>query len=184
MRSHLVTVFILVFLLAGCRYEVPLAPLSGLQLNHSVLGHWQQVSAPGDNDKANKRVTIARYTDDQYFLSYQTQNKDLYFRGYPIEVDGRRFVQIQFIGVSDGRLAAPLRRFDVLRYEVNAERNGEQNGDRLTVWNVNEELLPKDMDDSAMLKERFTARLDNEALFEKVGEFERAGQTYDIQNDD
>lgn len=153
-----VLIFVLLFL-SACKYAVPLAEKSGLPVDDRVLGQWQQVSG-GDG-----HVMALPYTDEEYLVVYRADDQGLYFRGYPIKLNGGNYVQLQFIGTSEKVVADENRKYDVLRYVIK--------GSELSVSLLNNNVIGKDMETGEALREAFQQQVGNENLFKPFGDFEK-----------
>lgn len=151
----------------GCKYHVPLAGNSGLAPDPAVTGYWQQ-AGPGHVNQ-DRHALVLRYSDNEYLVYYEVDDKGLYFRAYPVNFDDRQYVQIQLVGTSSGSIAVNNRKYDVLRYEVK--------GDFLSVWLLNSDVIDTTVDSKAELREALHSEKDNPDLFRKMGDFKRGRRT-------
>jgi hypothetical protein len=87
----------------------------------------------------------------------------MYFRGYPINVDGVPCVQIQQIGSVDGDIKKEDRKYHVISYKLS---NGE-----LEIRTLNTDLVDNNLQDSASLRQAFLKHRDNKDLFTNPGKF-------------
>lgn len=158
---------LLLLLTGGCKYAVPLAGNAGLALDPAVTGYWQQ-TGPGSTAR-DRHALVLRYSDDEYLVHYQADDKDLYFRGYPVNFAGKKLVQLQLIGTSTGPVSPANRKYDVLRYEIS--------GNTLSAWLLNADVIDRNIDSTASLKQAFHDQAGNPELFRKMGDFERSPET-------
>jgi len=135
----------------GCQYQVPLADKQDIPVDPSVIGLWEEASEPSN------RMLVVKYTDTDYLIQYPTGTNGLFFRGYPIKVEGIDCVQIQFVGKADGRLKDEDRNYHVVTYTT---ANGE-----LTVRMLSTALVDKGLARTAELRAAFRKNKANKDLF-------------------
>jgi hypothetical protein len=153
-------------IIAGCGgYQVPLAEENNILIDLSILGLWEEVSPGNKSPNPDERMLILKYTDTEYFFHYPVRKDGMYFRGYPIKVEGVSCVQVQLIGTADGDIKKEDRVYHVISYKLS---NGE-----LEIRTLNTDLVDKDLQSSAMLREAFLNHKDNKALFTNPGKFRR-----------
>lgn len=161
-------------LLSGCIYEAPLVAENKLPIDPAILGLWQPVPEEGkepekDGDNPLKkilekspedsRLLILQFSAKEYMIS---ESNNIHYRAYPIELGGKRCVQLQVIGTNGGPMDwkdEKPRQFLVCFFEV---KNGE-----LAVHTLNEELVSGDLRTAAELQEAFLKNKDNPELFGK-----------------
>ena len=166
MKHNMLITVLLVLVLAGCEYQVPLADKQDIPVDESILGLWEQVPEKTDTAKSEDNMLVLKYTDKEYLVHYPTGKNGMYFRGYPIKIDGKIYMQIQLIGIKDGDVEKKDRRFHVVSYLLS---DGQ-----LEIKTLNSELVDKNLQDSAKLMEAFLKNKDNKDLFKNPGKFRKA----------
>jgi len=166
MKHNMLITVLLVLVLAGCEYQVPLADKQDIPVDESILGFWEQVPDKTDTAKSEDNMLVLKYTDKEYLVHYPTGKNGMYFRGYPIKIDGKIYMQIQLIGIKDGDIEKKDRRFHVVSYLLS---DGQ-----LEIKTLNSELVDKNLQDSAKLMEAFLKNKDNKDLFKNPGKFRKA----------
>ncbi len=89
----------------------------------------------------------------------------MYFRAYPISIEGLSCVQIQLVGTSKGDIKKQDRKYQVVSYEVS---KGE-----LEIKILNTELVDKSLGDSLGIKRAFLKHKGNNDLFRHLGKFRK-----------
>jgi len=119
MRNITVVLAVLVLVVTGCVYEVPLVEEKSVPIDESVLGLWQEVPKEGETADPDQKMLVLKYSDTQYAVHYPTGKDGMYFRAYPIKIDGRTYVQIQLIGTKDSAcIDKKDRKYHVLSYKL------------------------------------------------------------------
>lgn len=158
-------VIVAILVMGGCDYPFPLTEEHNISIDPSVLGHWEEVPQGGKAPDPNERMLIFKYTDTEYLVHYPTGKGGMYFRGYPIKIEGVSCVQIQLIGDVDGDVKKEDRKYQVVSYALS---KGE-----LEIRTLNTDLVDKDLQDSAKLRQAFLKNKDNKELFKDPGKFRR-----------
>jgi hypothetical protein len=152
--------------IAGCGgYQVPLTEEHNILIDQSILGLWEEVPHGDKPPDPDERMLILKYTDTEYLVHYPAGKDGMYFRGYPIKVEGVSCVQVQLIGAADGDIKKEDRKYHVISYKLS---NGE-----LEIRTLNTDLVDKNLQDSAGLRQAFLKYKDNKALFTNPGKFRR-----------
>lgn len=153
---------LLALAISGCRYEVPLESSARLSVDHQMAGTWRKLDSERD-----ERVQVIPFSDSEYLFNYHVNDNVLYLRGYPVEFNGRHYVQLEFIGTDDEVIKQDERKFDVIRYNVT--------GNKVSVWRVNSDIVNKEIESTEALRENFRQHADNKELFSKFAEFKKQG---------
>ena len=161
------TVLLLAFsvlLLAACQYKAPITTDHHIPVDHLVLGSWEIVPAQDqDNESA---ILIFKFSDTEYSVRYHEGSGDLYFRAYPINIEGIAAVQLELIGNDDGLVDADEEdRYHVVAYQLE--------NDLLKISTLNTELVDDELTDSESLKKAFIEHKENPGLFNDPGFFKR-----------
>lgn len=157
---------VLVFVLAGCEYQAPLAEKGNIPVDESILGLWEQVPEKNKAADPEERMLVLKYTETEYLVHYPTGKNGMYFRGYPLMIDGMTYMQIQLIGTKNGDVEKKDRRFHVVSYALSDSL--------LEIRTLNSWLVDKNLKDSARLMEAFLKNKDNKDLFKDPGKFRKA----------
>jgi len=105
-------------MVAGCRYEAPLATEHTISIDPLILGLWEYVPAPESNS-ASARLLVLKYSETEYLIHYPAGDDGYYFRGYPIKVGGAACIQLEMIGCGHcPHDPEEKNRFDVASYSI------------------------------------------------------------------
>ena len=153
-------------LCAGCKYEVPLTKEHTIPVDSSVLGLWEALPEEGKEADTGDRMMILKCSDTEYLLHYPVENDGLYYRGYPIALGGRSYIQLQVIGTDDGPPKEDEKElFHVASYQL---MDGE-----LEIKTLNTDLVDDNLKTTAALVEAFLNHKDNKELFTNLENFRR-----------
>jgi len=155
----------LVLSFAGCQYLAPLAEEHTIAIDPAVIGLWEEVPEGDKPPDPDEKMLILKYSDTEYLVHYPTRKDEMYYRAYPIKIDGIPCVQVQLIGTADGDVKKGDRKYQVVTYSVS---NGE-----LEIKTLNADLVDKDLRDTASIKQAFQKNKDNKDLFTNPGRFRR-----------
>ncbi len=143
---------------AGCNYESPLVVESSVSVDPELLGTWETIPDATKPSEDTYEALILKFSQNEYSIQYPRQEKDsLYFRSYPIKVDGKAYLQIQLIGSEAGPVKETDRKYDVLSYKVS--------GDLLQISMLNTKIVPKTITDTQGLLKAFQDNQNNPELF-------------------
>lgn len=102
-NSFIFPVIFAILLLCGCEYEVPLTEAHTIPVDEALLGVWHPVEEEvGRILSRPVRIKIFRFSDTEYLIQYRYGDAEFFFRAYPIEIEGERYVQLQGIGSHHG----------------------------------------------------------------------------------
>lgn len=152
-----------IFAMVGCVYKAPLAKKQKIKIDNAVVGLWQTADKAAEAAGAAGRLLVLEYTDSEYLVCYQDAKGSMYFRGYPIKVEGISCVQLQLVGNADGSVKAEDRKYQVVTYALAA--------DALEVRILNGDVVSADLGTTEELKDAFTKNKDNEKLFSNPVKF-------------
>jgi hypothetical protein len=133
----------------ACEYEVPITSSATRKVQEQLLGNW--VSLDG---KENMRVR--RLDESTYVLYY---DGDL-FRAYHSDVAEMPFASVQDLNSND-------RKYAYVTWKLSDD------GKRLTLRNVNNKVIPKEMRDSVAVTALLTKNARNPELFGEEIEFRK-----------
>ena len=155
----------LVLCLTGCQYLAPLSEEHTIAIDPSIVGLWEEVPEGDKPPDPDNRMLIVKYSETEYLVHYPTRKDEMYYRAYPIKVDGIPCVQIELIGTADGNINKGERKYQVATYTIS---NGE-----LEIKTLNTDLVDKDLRDTASIRQAFLKNRDNKDLFSNPGRFRR-----------
>jgi len=165
MKHATILVIVALLVIVGCDYQVPLTEEHNISIDPSVLGIWEGVTDGDKPSNPDERMVILKYADTEYLVHYPTGKDGLYFRAYPIKVEGVSCVQIQQIGTADGDIGKEGRKYHVISYTLS---NGN-----LEITMLNTDLVGKNLPDSTGLRQAFLKHKDSKDLFKNPGKFRR-----------
>jgi len=152
-------------LLVGCEYEAPLTKNHSIAIDPALLGLWEEIPNEGESSDQDDRMMILKYSDTEYLIHYPTED-GIYYRGYPIKIEGISCVQIQIIGTDDGSPEKDeTELFHVISYLL---REGQ-----LEIKVLNTDLVDDDLKTTDKLVQAFLEQKDNKELFTDPGLFRR-----------
>jgi hypothetical protein len=164
MKHPALVVIVLTLFIAGCEYLAPLSGDHNIAIDPTVIGLWEEAPEGDKPPDPDDRMLILKYSDTEYLVHYPTRKDEMYYRAYPIKVDGIPCVQIQLIGSAEGGIKED-RKYQVTTYSMS---NGE-----LEIKTLNTDLVDKDLKDTASIKQAFLKNKDNKDLFRNPGKFRR-----------
>ena len=167
MKYVMALLTVTVLLLAGCEYESPLTKEHTIAVDSALLGLWEPVPDEGDEPKQDERMMILKYSDTEYLIHYPPRgNDEVYYRGYPIKIDGVSCVQLQIIGTDGGPLPKDEKDlFHVGSYQL---ANGV-----LEIKLLNTDLVNHDLKTTEALEQSFLKHKRSKNLFTNPGRFRR-----------
>ncbi len=143
---------LVVTVLCGCVYDVPLVEKAAVAVDPALIGTWQLVPDDGKPENPTDRMTILPFDANEYAVICSPQKDLMVFRAYPVQLDGREFVQLEWL-----QAGPEQNRYHVCRYAL-------QSG-ALTVETLNEKVVGPEIDRSDALRKTFLANRDNPDLF-------------------
>ena len=135
---------IVLMLLAGCDYEVPLSQTASSDINPALPGTWTGLAADGGTVSMEIK---ASGTD--YFVTYTEGSNSLSFKGFEIKAADLNLVQLELLGDTEGS----KNKYLFVKYELNQEG--------LSVYRLNTEVVsPKCQTTEELLSDIATHRQD------------------------
>lgn len=157
---------VLLLSLTACTFDHPLAPDDELAIDPALLGRWDLREAPDETSRVDEALVILRYSATEYLVEAIDGDSSQYFRAWPAEIGGKRFVQLELLGSEH----APEAVDGPDRYAVAAYRI---EGDSLVVSGLNTSLVDADLGSTAALRAAFLAHLDAPDLFAEPDRYAR-----------
>ncbi len=146
--------------LGGCLYEAPFAEKTESKIDRNLVGAWVE---KGETGKTAERMVVLPFSDTEYLIHYPTDGNGFYFRGYPIELGGKTYFQLQVLGTRDG-LVKDLETPYTLASCSRA-------ADTLTIRLINKKVIDPKLTTRVALREAFLAHQNDKNLFEAPKEF-------------
>lgn len=156
---------LLVGLLTGCEYTVPLVTVPLIDIDTSIVGLWERTKSDGQSES----LLILPLDEKEYLVSYPAGVSDsMYARGALWHGPDRTLVQLDWFGSGKGNLAVGDRTFQYVTYEVKA--------DALTIWLVNADVISKDVATTEELAAALALNRDHPELLKDPITFWRAAE--------
>ncbi len=147
-------------LLCGCIYEVPLAEKAEVAVDPALTGLWQMIPDEGQPEDPNDRLMVLPFSRTEYAAVASPGADALYFRAYPVRLEGLELVQLECLQIDPGK-----ERYHVCRYAIE--------GGILTVQTLNPAVVGAKTVDSAALRAALLANRSDPDLFEKPYRYRR-----------
>lgn len=157
---RLLLVLLAGLLVCGCIYDVPLVEKAELPVDAALTGIWQEIPAEGKPEDPDDRMVILPFSDTEYIAVIGPGEDALYFRAYPIRLDGMELVQLKWL--NGGEDAEP---YTVCRYSL---KDGI-----LTVEYLNKDVVDPKIKDSSALRDALLANRENSKLFGDPGRYRK-----------
>lgn len=150
-------------LLSGCDYTVSLVDKPDTDIDRSIVGLWQRTNEQAKTED----LVILPLSDKEYMISYPTDpGKAMFARGCLARVDDLTFVQLTWIGSSDGGVPDDNKIYQYVRYSVT--------GDTLSFELLNDDVVEKGAAESLGMAGVIRAKKGEPELFEPAMTFQRA----------
>ena len=142
----LVIIAFLVGALAGCEYRVPITRRPTRNIDTRLIGNWVS--------NENLSLKIRSLNETTYIVSYS----GVLFEAYHSDVSGVPFLTVQELETSH-------RSYTYLTYSVSAD------GNKLYLRLVNDQVIPRETESTAMVQELLNQNLQNPGLLLHQDEF-------------
>jgi hypothetical protein len=154
-----------VCLLGSCVFEHPFEPEARIPVDPGVAGLWQEEVA--DGKRAPHRLLVLVHSDREWLVQYPVgeADKTMFFRAWPIELAGGRYVQIQLIGTGNGPAKPADRKYHLLKM-ISTDA-------LLEFMTLNAEKLGKFPGGTQSMRETFERVKDKPDLFGDAARFNR-----------
>lgn len=138
---------LLIVLISGCLWKVPLSKPQGIAVDSQLVGDWKCMS----DDTEEGVLRIMPFTETELIMAWldgEDLDESELYRAYPIRIKGREFLQLQVL---------PDSNFLVLQYEFR---------DSLVIYKIlNEDLFPDSINSTPQMKKHFKKQINNPKLF-------------------
>lgn len=164
----LASVLLPLFLLTSCVFDVPFEKSAKFPVQEELLGVWEE-QAPQESEQ--NRLLVLKHSENEYLVAYPFAKKGMVFRAFDVELEGQRYLQVQWIGSDEGPVAESDRKYHLLKVQVD--------GDELEIAMIAHELLGEKLTTSAELRSAFAEHKDQEGLFGEAVKFKRVKMAHD-----
>lgn len=151
----IILVIFVLYLLNGCIYEVPLKYNDRVVVDDTIVGSW----TVGDTE--NHTVNIAKFSDNEYMVSYTKKYDTFYFRGYLLFIEGHNLMELQLISVNKRPVQNNRRKYVFYKYVFE--------GNKIKVFPVNTKVISKNIKSSREMSRIFNKNINNHALYIESG---------------
>jgi len=154
-----------IFFLNSCVFEQPFEPEARLTADPALAGLWQEDLA--DAKRAPNRLLVLAHSDHEWLVQYPVgeADKTMFFRAYPIDLAGGRYVQIQLIGTGKCPVKPADRKYHL--FKINAMDGA------MEVMTLNPKTLGEVPPDTQSMREAFERVKDQADLFGDAIRFKR-----------
>jgi hypothetical protein len=148
-------------LLSSCVFEAPFEANAKIPVDPALLGRWEKISDDGDAE----RIRVLQHSDNEYVVEYPVGEKAMVFRAFAVELAGADFIQVQWIGTAAGPVKDGDRKYHLLKVAVD--------GETMDMRVINADVLGKEHNDAAAMKDTFEKRKDDPKLFDEPVKFRK-----------
>lgn len=163
MKRIILLLVLMALVFSGCEYDVPISEPQGVEIDYSMLGLWQKADAQGEIEEDSDSLLVLEYGEKEYLIAYSSDDATMYFKAYPVKIEGNWYVQFQIIGTDELAAGKKDRKYHLASYELT--------GKELSFSLLNAKIISGNINESSELKEAFIENLKNEALFGKPVKF-------------
>jgi len=149
--------------LISCVFEEPFETAAVIAVDPALTGLWQEVAT--DTELQSDRLLVLKNSENDYLVQYPVGEKTMFFRAFPIDLEGQRFIQLQLIGTEKGPVEETERRYHLLKARID--------GGLLEVRTIDRHVLGEDAVRTQELREAFKRNKHDPKLFEKPVKFRR-----------
>ena len=165
MRTLTLSLAIVLGLLSGCVYEVPVTANHTISIDPAVLGLWEEIPEANKDADADAKMLVLKYSDTEYLVRYPSGKDAMFFRAYPIKVGNLQCMQIQLLAEKDQPVAEGDRKYHVMSYRL---ADGV-----LELKTLNKERVSDKLATSADVLKAIKANLAAPDLFNDPGRFKK-----------
>lgn len=143
-------------LLGGCEYTVPLVKSPQSEIDRSLVGLWQRTKDDGQVEQ----LCVLPLDQREYLVSYPSgQKESMFARGCLCRLADQTGVQLQWFGTGEGKLLEDNRAYQFVSYSLAA--------DTLTVRLLSSDVIRKEAATTEELATAIAANQANPALFKE-----------------
>lgn len=161
----LVTLLLLALVFCGCEYNVPLVDEATVAIDPTLVGVWEPVREQDEEAKSEEKLVILSFSKTEYMIIHPTGKDEMYFRVYPVTIDGLKLVQLQWLGYQQHALKGTEKPYQLCRYRLDQ--------DILTIQVLNGKVLDREAETSEALRQSLLENKSNPELFQDPGRFRK-----------
>ena len=150
---------IILMLLAGCDYEVPLSQTASSAANPALAGTWTEQST--DNKPVSMEIKIS---GKEYSVTYTEGSNSLSFKGFEIKADKLDLIQLELLGDTEGS----KNKYVFAKYELTPKG--------LSVYRLNNEVVSAKCQTAKELLNDINVHRQNPSLFTEPLKFTKSSQ--------
>ncbi|MEI8206870.1 MAG: hypothetical protein WCG03_08330 [Kiritimatiellales bacterium] len=155
MKNILLSVILV--LLAGCDYEIPLSQTASSDANPALAGTW--AGQPADEETVSMKIATSG-TD--YFVTYGASSNAFCFKGFEIKAAGLSLIQLELLGATEGS----KNKYVFAKYELTPSG--------LAVYRLNNEIVSAKCQTAEELLNDINVHRQNPSLFTEALKFTRS----------
>jgi len=155
---------VVLMLLAGCNYEVPLSQTASAPANPALAGTWTGQSADGKHVSMEIKISGTDYTAT-YTSTYTEGSDALTFKGFEITASGRNLIQLE---LQNADKDFQNNRYLFVKYELTP--------DGLSVYLLNTEVVSAKCQTTEELLKDIDVHRQNPLLFTEPLKFTKSAQ--------
>ena len=161
--KHMLAATILALSLNSCVFDLPFEPSAKVAVDAALPGLWQETAT--DPQRQPNRLLVLKHSENEYLVQYPVGEKTMFFRAFPIDLAGERYIQLQLIGSEKGPVKPADRKYHLMKTRID--------GDMLEVLAIDPDVLGKDATSTQQLREAFTLKKEDPKLFGDPMRFRR-----------
>jgi len=93
--------FLVILMLCGCIYDVPLVENAEVAVDSALKGIWQKISKEGKLEDTDERLLIFPFSKTEYLTVVEPGGDSLYFRAYPVRLEGMLLIQLEWLNAGE-----------------------------------------------------------------------------------
>ena len=136
------------------QYKEPFVKEDKISISPELIGLWKEKKKNQYNE-----IVILKFSDTEYLIHQITDKGTLYYRGYPINIAGIPFIQLQTIGLKKTSLKMSPYPTPYLAISYKLAN------DELEMKMINPKLIPPELSTTLDLKKTFLKHQKNKELF-------------------
>ena len=150
---------IILALLAGCDYEIPLSQTASSDANPALAGAWTE--QPADGNPVTMEIKIS---GKDYSVTYTEGSNSLSFKGFEIKAADLNLIQLELLGDTEGS----KNKYVFAKYELTPKG--------LSVYRLNNEVVSAKCQTAKELLNDINVHRQNPSLFTEPLKFTKSSQ--------
>jgi len=157
---------LLMLVLCGCEYAVPLAKNPAVAIDPNVIGVWSPKQDECGEEEREEKMVILPFSENEYMIIYPAGEEEMYFRAYTVELDGLSVIQLCWLGQRQRPLSKSQKPYQVCKYELN--------DGILSIQVLNSKVIDRRADTSEALAASLLDKKADPELFQEPARFQKA----------